>query len=160
MQVVFFSFNNISGTFSRWSTKCDWSHVDMQFRDGTLIGATRHGVEKMKINDRISGKRPVRAYRVDEIELPDEQAAYEFALAQVGKKYDWTALVGMIIPWRVNWDDDQRWVCSELVAATAAKGGRPLARYDAWRINPGFLDSSPLLKTIIGPITMPAKKKS
>lgn len=155
MKVVFYSFANVSGTLSRWTTRSDWSHVDCLFDDETVIGATKEGVQKMYLSERLAGPRKVRAYRIDIINLPNEPAAREFANDQVGCGYDWGAMIGMFLPAKhLDLQDTNRWFCSELVAATINAGGVKIARYSSWRLSPGYLDCSPLLHTLVGPITL------
>jgi hypothetical protein len=116
-----------------------------------LIGAMKDGVSTTTLSQRLAGPRKVRAYRVDEVKLINEEAAHKFLLAQIGKPYDKFAVLAFAMPWRVNWDDENKWFCSELAAAAIEHGGVPLSRYHRRFIHPGFLDSSPLLKTIEGP---------
>lgn len=128
----------------------------MLFDDGTLIGSTGHdGVQKLTLDERINGD-PYRIYkyRIDEIKLPNEDRAREFAEAQIGKPYDYTAVFAFLLPWRENWNANRKWFCSELAAATINHGGLQIARTDAWRITPNFLDISPLLTTVVGPINL------
>lgn len=155
MKVVFYSFANLSGALSRWSTRSDWSHVDCLFDDGTVIGAMKEGVQRMYLSERLAGPRKVKAYRIDIINLPKEYAAFEFAKEQVGAGYDWSGMVGMFLPAKqFELQDQSRWFCSELVAAAIEAGGVKIARYSNWRLSPGFLDCSPLLHTLAGPITL------
>jgi hypothetical protein len=53
----------------------------------------------------------------------------------VGKPYDLTALFGLLM--RRDWQEEDRWFCSELVGWAFAQGGSPLFRADALhRITP------------------------
>lgn len=72
-----------------------------------------------------------------EVDLPDEAAASAFVARQLGKRYDWTALVGIVL--RADWADPSRWFCSELAAAAVQAGGRRLLREDLARVTPGLL---------------------
>jgi uncharacterized protein YycO len=57
---------------------------------------------------------------------------------QVGKPYDWMALLSFIV--HRDWASPKRWFCSELAAMAWDKGGSPLFRRDAvFRISPGML---------------------
>lgn len=53
--------------------------------------------------------------------LPRPEATVEFLQAQLGKKYDWAAVLAM--PFRGSWQWPNRWFCSELVAAALEAGG-------------------------------------
>lgn len=59
------------------------------------------------------------------LHLPDQAQAERWLMAQVGKGYDVTALVGWAF-WR-DWNDATGWYCSELAIAAAVAGGRRLA---------------------------------
>lgn len=48
------------------------------------------------------------------LDIPAE--ALIFALAQIGKPYDWTAIAGVLM--RRDWHEEDSWYCSELGAAT------------------------------------------
>ncbi|MFN4115636.1 MAG: hypothetical protein ACK4F7_03940 [Inhella sp.] len=71
--------------------------------------------------------------RVD-ITCPDAPAAMAFVRAQVGKGYDYLAVLG--VPWRSAWDDPRRWYCSELVEAALATGGRRRWRLSKRGVSP------------------------
>lgn len=155
MKVVFTSSYSIGGWIIRVGTRSEWSHCDMLFDDGTLIGSTgAHGVEKITLDERFNGPYDIYKYRIDEIKLtPEEEAkAREFAEAQVGKPYDFTAVFAFALPWRENWSAKRKWFCSELIAAAINSTGRVFARKDAHRVTPAYIDESPLLTTILGPI--------
>jgi uncharacterized protein YycO len=147
MKVLFSASNKIGGYLIRLGTKSSWCHVDLLFDDGTLIGATGKGVQKLTLQERLADKHIFR-YRIDEIPLPYEESARLFAEQQVGKPYDYTAVFAFALPFRENWNQDNKWFCSELAAATIGRGGTQIAREEQWRITPGYLDTSPLLKTI------------
>jgi len=159
MKIVFSTTNTLGGALIRFGTMSNWCHVDLLFNDGILIGATSKGVERMTLRERLLGSYNVTEYRVDEIELPQEDKAREFAEAQVGKKYDFTAVLAFALPWRTNWDEPTRWFCSELVAACVNQGGVTIARKNMWRVSPAFLETSPLLKTIEGAVKVSKQRR-
>lgn len=57
-----------------------------------------------------------------------------FLQAQLGKKYDFAALAAF--PLRENWQDDNRWFCSELVAAALVQCGALSIKHDVSRVTP------------------------
>ena len=69
-----------------------------------------------------------------DIECPDPKAAEAFAIAQLGKKYDWLGCFG--VPWRARWHDDSKWYCSELVEASLIAGGRHRWRLEKTGVSP------------------------
>jgi uncharacterized protein YycO len=61
-----------------------------------------------------------------DIPCVNPEAAWAAALSQVGKSYDWLALTGFLV--HRNWESQDRWFCSELVAWSFAQAGSPLFR--------------------------------
>lgn len=63
-------------------------------------------------------------------------AIYEAAASQVGKPYDKTALFGL--PFHRDWQENDAWFCSELLAWAFNEGGTPLFNVESiHRITPG-----------------------
>jgi uncharacterized protein YycO len=78
------------------------------------------------------------AYEIVEFKVNNATAIWEAALTQVGKKYDWTALVG--IPFHRDWSEDYAWFCSEFIAWAFDQGGTPLFNSEnIHRITPGHI---------------------
>lgn len=81
----------------------------------------------------------VGEYAIVEMPCRDAQAIIDTARSQLGKKYDWTGLVGIAIHSR-NWQEEDSWWCSELIAWAFDKGGNPLFTPEARiRITPQHL---------------------
>ena len=60
------------------------------------------------------------------------------ARSQIGKPYDLTALFGLLM--HRDWQEDDSWFCSELVAWAFSRGGSPLFRREVMhRITPQHL---------------------
>lgn len=79
---------------------------------------------------------PVHA--VVEFATGNDAAIIAAARSQIGKPYDLTALVGLLS--HRDWQDEDRWFCSELVAWAFAQGGHPLFRAEALhRVTPQHL---------------------
>jgi len=64
--------------------------------------------------------------------------AYQWALTQVGKPYDFSAIAGITLD--RNWHDERRWFCSELIVVAFEKAGAPILSTRPssafWRITP------------------------
>ena len=74
------------------------------------------------------------------VDLPCDfrEFVIEAARSQVGKPYDPTALFGLLM--HRDWQEEDRWFCSELVAWAFAQGGSPLFRAEALhRVTPQLL---------------------
>ena len=130
---VLISCNNKPGSWLiRIGTMSRWSHAAVYLEDGTVVDTTlATGVRAIPFLEWLD-HYPV--WTSINVPLPDESAAELFALSQVGKPYDWTALAGMVM--QRNWQEDDSWFCSELVEATLAAGGRKRFRDTASRITP------------------------
>jgi hypothetical protein len=69
----------------------------------------------------------------------------KFLKDQVGKKYDFAGVLGFIFRAKRLHRKD-KWFCSELVAEAYATAGLPLLRLPSFKIYPGMLAASPMLK--------------
>ena len=57
-------------------------------------------------------------------ETPDAKTVWRLAETQADKPYDWGYLLGFLL--RRNWQDQDKWVCHELIAWACAEAGTPL----------------------------------
>jgi len=93
-----------------WAT-----HVETLMPDGTLLGAHASGGVQARPNDYNKG-RFSRQLFVPIPATPEQTDAFHtFLRAQIGKPYDFEAIVGIVA--QRDWRDDKAWMCSELVAA-------------------------------------------
>lgn len=132
----------------QWQTRSEYSHAALVVPDvanGLLV------VEAwQKSGVRIY--RPTRHERTTQMDLHDvevtpqeQEAIYSWASSQVGKKYDWKSVFRFVTRRRGVHEDT--WFCSEFVfQAFHLAGVDLLARTPAWRVDPGLLARSPLLK--------------
>lgn len=112
-----------------WSA---YSHCALIDRErGTIIeAAAPRGVRERPLADLLA-----TASHWVSIEIPgDERAACDALRTQIGKGYDWGFLFGFLF--RRNWQDANRWGCSEAVAWAVEQSGRRLFRAGAHRITP------------------------
>ncbi len=132
----------------QWFTWCNYSHVDLVMpRAGggeDWIGARSDGVK-------VRAPYPVTRRAVFQVDAP--ATVYDFALSQVGKPYDFTAIFSLVLRRQLErgqgWRMDDAWFCSELAAWCFEKAGVPLLRADhVNRLTPRDLMLSPLLKPI------------
>lgn len=122
---------NPGGWVVQLFTMSRWNHVAAILPDNEhIIHATfKHGV----VIDKLSRYDNVSTEIID-IPLPDEEAAVRFLNAQLGKKYDLTALFAIFF--RRNWQKDDRWFCSELVEMAVKASGKNRFRDEVSRITP------------------------
>ena len=107
-----------------WS---DWSHAALISSDGKyVIEATgSHGVRKDTLEALVD--RSSR-FKIFEFEVEDSNKIWAIAEDQLGKPYDWTAVIGIVFS--RDWSENDRWFCSELVAYCFSQAGSPLVRGD------------------------------
>ncbi len=90
-----------------------------------LIGAVAPaGVVVVPMAERLT--LASRAVLVD-FTVPDSNAVLDAALSQLGKPYDWLGVAGVALRGR-EWQEDDCWFCSELVAWAFSEAGFPLFR--------------------------------
>lgn len=141
---LLFCTSNLPGALAiRAITWSSWSHVAILLDDGSAIEATWPKVRRV---DAALIKSKHSKWQVVDVPVPDEQAAVKFAMSQIGKPYDVSALFGIMF--HRNWADDSKWFCSELATAVLKAGGLKLFRecvlsrvvpQHLWMINWGSL---------------------
>ena len=114
-----------------WS---QWSHCALV--DGGYIieaSATKAGRHKAGVRVRLLSELLAESSHHEYIKIPcsDPHAALAWALMQVGRPYDYRGVLGF--PLRGDWQADDSWFCSELVAA-AINSVEPRFRPRAGRI--------------------------
>ncbi|MDE2096293.1 MAG: hypothetical protein KGL39_03540 [Patescibacteria group bacterium] len=107
----------------RFGTHSRFSHVDIVYPDGTLVGARDdfHVDWKGKYNTGVQ-RRPadyanfsVRERVVVPVTPDEQRVIYQFLDAQIGKPYDESAIAGFVLG--RDWRSPRAWFCSELGAA-------------------------------------------
>lgn len=108
-----------------------WSHTSIITPEGTVIEAVGSGVREVPLRDAMAR---ASAFEVVQVECPRPAAAIAFARAQIGKPYDFGAILGFIV--RRDWQDRECWECTELAEAALVEGGRQRWREKVYRIHP------------------------
>lgn len=136
-------FSTESGLVSagiRAFTWSPWSHVDIVFGDWMIGAYPGAGVQHIPLAERIAQARDFALFDVPGL---DDAKAEDCALAEVGKAYDWSGVVGIGL--HRDWQSPDKWFCSELAAYVARQCGVELLGGDYRRITPGMLALSPVL---------------
>ena len=129
--VLFTRKRNLGAVVLRVFQWSPWSHVAL-LQGTTAIEATAtHGVRRTSIMEAMKG---VTASEIIYLPCRDPELAFAAAESQVGKGYDWGMIFGH--PLRQDWDNMDRWVCSELVAWAIKEGGTDLFRKKPHRVTP------------------------
>ncbi len=145
LHLVFMDSNTIGGRLIRMVTWGKWSHVGILSNDFSIYDSKLScgGVVKADLGDRLS---QYRKHCV--VELPVDDAGVIRAVhSQLGKPYDFSAVFG--IPFHRNWQEEDKWFCSELVAWACAQGGFPVINKPFGRVTPQDLYET---VTILGKI--------
>lgn len=136
MRILFCRSRTVISWLIRLLTWSDWSHVVIVGPDG--VNTVEADWPKVYIGTLIDARRTNDIVEEREFPCANPQAAWEWALAQAGKRYDWTALAGFLA--HRDWAYPDRWFCSELAAAALQEGGSPRFREDSIdRVTPQML---------------------
>lgn len=105
-----------------------WSHVAIIDGYNAIEALAPDGVTMTETQEVL-----LRSREFELVELPcrNPQAVREAASSQVGKPYDYTALLGLAL--RRNWQAEDAWFCSELIAWAFMQAGEPLFRAECLR---------------------------
>lgn len=131
MATISLLFSTTSNPFSgviRAATWSRWSHVSIVDGDHVIEAVALHGVRRIPLTDAIG-----RAKRHALVELPcrNPHAVITAAITQLGKPYDYTAVLGIGL--HRDWQEDDAWYCAELVAWAFDHANEPLFRPEALR---------------------------
>jgi hypothetical protein len=118
--------NDLESHAIRWATNGQFSHVDLVLPDG-LLGARAKGGVRLRPFDY---KKFTARSRVA-CEVPYEDVAIKFARMQIGKPYNFKAILDMVAHRERSFTLDQpSWYCDEFVYAIALVGGVQLLSTD------------------------------
>jgi uncharacterized protein YycO len=112
-------FSTTSGLISgivRTVTWSRWSHVDCILDDGRLLGAQWDGVKIRPADYEKFSRKDCLTLSVTEAQ---HAAFMAFVMSQIGKKYDYTALFGVLF--HRDWMAMDSWYCSEFFGVAVVK---------------------------------------
>lgn len=130
----------------RWICFSDFSHVEIMDPGAGFIAAhAGDGVQLRPFDYDPKAKSILALVRCDEIVT---EKVLEFARLQIGKKYDYGAIWGILM--RHETPANDRWFCSELVDAAFNHAKYPLVNTAEreGRVTPGDLYNSPLIELL------------
>lgn len=103
------------------------SHSMIMDGDFVIHASMLHGVVRQPFSEAMSGQRIVA---LRDYSVPDRKAGMEWAMAQIGKPYDWRGAFGVSLDPDREWREDDSWFCHELSAGFLnACGKRAFAEY-------------------------------
>lgn len=128
IQLLFSTTRHPFSGLIRAATWSRWSHV--------ALVAGPHVIEAVALGGVRQASKAYAIQRASDyclVDMPthNAQAIIDAARSQIGKPYDWTAVAGLGL--RRDWQEDDSWFCSELVAWSADQAGEPWFRPDALR---------------------------
>lgn len=145
---------SLTSRLIRWRTWSDISHTSAFLPGGLdqVIEAWGGSVARRHWTRSHTPGTRIDLFRVA-CSLAQQHRFYEFLHQQVGKPYDYFAILGFAT--RARLQSNQAWFCSELVfAAALAAGIELLARIEPYQVSPGDLQHSPLLAHV-GTLVVP-----
>lgn len=105
-----------------------WSHVAIVDGETVIEATATHGVCRTRTWEAIA-----RSTHYAFVDLPcdDPAAVIAAAAGEIGKPYDFSGVAGLGL--HRDWQQNDAWFCSELVAWSFAQAGFPLLRADVMR---------------------------
>ncbi len=135
IKVIYTDRDGIVPKLIRLFTWSEWSHVAIVDGDTVIEAVMGKGVIETPLAEL---QAESSLWKLEEYPCLDADAIIAAARSQVGKPYDKTAIIGMLF--NRDWQEDDSWFCSELVAYSFLQGGRKLFRRDTLnRITPEHL---------------------
>ena len=99
-----------------WAT-----HVEALMPDGTLLGAHADGGVLARPHDYDASAFTKEIYVHLPVTSEETDSFHSFLRTQVGKPYDFLAIAGIVA--QRDWQSDDRWFCSELIASALCHSG-------------------------------------
>jgi uncharacterized protein YycO len=103
-----------------------WSHIAIEDGDHLIEAHWRYGVRRVPKEE---GLKKVSRMAVIKVETKNDEAVLKACRSQVGKPYDYSAILSFLI--RRDWQEDDAWQCAELIAWAFAMAGEPIFRPDS-----------------------------
>ncbi|WP_122300358.1 YiiX/YebB-like N1pC/P60 family cysteine hydrolase [Pseudomonas syringae] len=135
VQLLFSTSPHPVSRLLRYATWSSWSHVALVNGDQVIEAVTSVGVRQVSLSSAICN---ASTYALVELPAKNSQKVHQVARSQIGKRYDWSAIVGLGL--QRDWQEDDAWFCSELIAWAAATAGERWFRCEALhRVTPQHL---------------------
>lgn len=135
----------ISATI-RWQTRCWASHVALHVGGGHVIEAWPPVVRMRRLTDWAG----VKAYVHREMRLEDWQEVERRMRSQLGKRYDYGAVLRFLAWQRDSDATNEKWFCFELMHWALRSAGFPIANVADCRVDGGHFEASrELFRTVI-----------
>jgi len=144
MHILAYKGTSLTSRLIRWQTRSPYSHVAIEDDNGLVYEAWQGGGVRC-LTDYTEGHKKGTVIDVFSItgdyHRPRVRA---FAMAQVGKSYDYKSVFRFVSRRETRRDD--HWFCSELVASAFMEGGIVLQNHFPSRLSPRDICISPHLQ--------------
>lgn len=144
VQLLFSRSNTLASRAIQLATWSDWSHVSLLDGDHAIEAVMGHGVRRIPTATAIqcTSRGALLAFPAR-----DPARIIKTVTSQIGKPYDYSAVFGLGL--RRDWQEDDAWFCSELVAWAFQQAGEPLFRAECLRrVTPQHLYMLPALTEV------------
>lgn len=128
LPVVFARSNKPFCWLIRLGTLSSWSHCGVIDGDYVIDTTLASGVRRISFNE---WKSHYTKYEIVKFPVKNKEDSLLFARSQIGTKYDPLGIISFLLHKNVEGED--KWFCSEFVAATIG------IKYKPWRLSPQFL---------------------
>ena len=130
--VHFCKSEDLGGRTLRLFLMSKWNHVAIQVGDAVYEAVSWGGVIRRPYSQFAKSWHRVASV---EVEVAEPLTLYKFLSMQLGKPYDWKAILAF--PFRGSWQSHEAWFCSELVyEALVVCGGMLPDRLPSNRVTP------------------------
>jgi len=130
--VHFCKSEDLGGRILRLFLMSKWNHVAIQVGDAVYEAVSWGGVIRRPYSQFAKSWHRVASV---EVEVAEPLTLYKFLSMQLGKPYDWKAILAF--PFRGSWQSHEAWFCSELVyEALVVCGGMLPDRLPSNRVTP------------------------
>jgi hypothetical protein len=141
IHILLYRGHGLLSTLIRWQTDGRVAHSALRNKGEVIEATPWRGVVKRPYA--LADAVWAEAYVIPSLSPAHWNLAWDFANAQLGKKYDWLGIFRFLT--RNKDQNPKRWFCSELVFAALAYGYLELlARVPAYKVSPEAIRRSPL----------------
>lgn len=135
LQLLFSANCDPISALIRAATWSRWSHVSVVDGNSVIEAVAFHGVQRVPLMEAINRSKD---WALVALPCVDPAAVIAAAASQIGKPYDYTAILGLGL--HRDWQEEDSWFCAELVAWSFNALGQPLFRSECMhRITPPHL---------------------
>ena len=121
MRIIYCTSSGFISALIRLFTFSKWSHVAIEYNGVVIDSTSTDGVAESSYKEFAAIHRSIH---IEELTGVNEEVVWRFLKSQVGKEYDFRAIFAL--PFRKNWQSNDAWFCSELVAKALMKGGKKI----------------------------------